>query len=473
MYHAFGLGAQNAVIVIARDFVDADLGTCAGELGAFGPCTAPQDAELLDFIGHLCKNPWLYKDKGVPNNALLQACLSFLCVYNLCRLALQENDGKLDDIYRNFDSFTSQSIYDEVNLLTPVVIRDSGETRACETYYSGRSKLQRGVEVLQLDRHARTLKNIGTFDAKAARYHKAMQYIVETVTEAQGYVGPRTPAFTEFESFMDDYDRMSIFIITRANAFNGFNALYNSTIVLLRMADADPDAIVQSNQANFTAEVPNLRNMYNLKKQRLIWTTLYYRVTQEFYKETPALAAPGVGLDHSRFDPTYYANAASITDVGMLAVLETIRTDPGTIRWRINSPMPVIRLFQTIASVIADVQAAFPPPGGVDPVAEAPLLLSFMAGCAIMRDAFRRTGLNAVTEPGLEAFDLDNPTKMFSLNAALGDVEGAGASGDGLALGGIAAPKAGAGVKAVAKRAKKIRFELDDAQFPTIAEDAV
>ena len=97
-----------------------------------------------------------------------------------------------------------------------------------------------------------------------------------------------------------------------------------------------------------------------------------------------------------------------------------------------------------------------------------------------MRDSFNRNN-GQINLAGLETFERGKPT-AFSLNAALGDVEGAGEpgdvevaglSGEGPALGGSAAPKTGAAGKAVAKRAKKIRFELDDAQFPTIAEDAV
>lgn len=78
--------------------------------------------------------------------------------------------------------------------------------------------------------------------------------------------------------------------------------------------------------------------------------------------------------------------------------------------------------------------------------------------------------------PALQTFEKGN-VNQFSLNTSLVNFEDAGepaaaAPEHGAGDGGSAAPKAGAPGKAGAKRAKKIRFELDDERCPTIAEDA-
>jgi hypothetical protein len=135
----------------------------------------------------------------------------------------------------------------------------------------------------------------------------------------------------------------------------------------------------------------------------------------------------------------------------------------------LNSPHPVIRLRETFADVLAGVQAEF---GGV--ATNIPLLTHMVGQPNLMADCL--DVLPAIDVSSLETFESGTP-RQFSLNAALDSFASAAeapgrAIGDGQGAGGTAGPKGGAAVKVGAKKTKKIRFELDDAQCPTIAEDA-
>jgi hypothetical protein len=454
------------------DFNNGALTQCGVALTA-RVITEIEDAELFTFIEQLCKHPGLFMDKGVAGNALLRPCLSILSVYHRCRNK-QNSNVKRPAIYENFRSFGTAAIDRDLVALCTKVVNATGQTDAGSEYYSGAARLQRSIEVLQLDDYSDKLKSISTFDLKSTRYMNAISRLEAVLHDIAA--GTVCIPLNEVSDISIDYQLMSTEIAAHLDAFNVFNATYNSTVALLQVADADTDAVIQSQRAQLLRMENSLDVFYAKHKQRLIWTALYCRAVRLFFAESrKALIGMGFGgilmPNHALYQPYYddlAGGGAAVIDAAGITLLELMRDDARTIAWMLNSPHPVIRLRETFADVLTGVQAQF---AGV---AINPRLLTYMVAQATMMSDSVAVAV-AIDVSSLETFESGTP-RQFSLNAALDSFASAAeapgrAIGDGQGAGGTAGPKGGA-VKAGAKKTKKIRFELDDAQCPTIAEDA-
>jgi hypothetical protein len=330
--------------------------------------------------------------------------------------------------------------------------------------------LQHSIEALKLEEYSETLKNINTFDMKSIRYFNAISALELSLSAIMATAGVAASIpVTEIEVFLNDYGLMSGQIAAGLNGFNDFNAIYDSTVGLLQVAGADFDAIVASQRVTLTATEVSLTDFYTKKRQRLVWTALYCRALRLFFEETALLGV------HTKYIPYY--NTVGIAHVpGIhleLDLLEQMRTEGRIIGWMRNSPIPVIRLEETFALLMTAVRTAFP---GAVILSNIVLLQHSVDAVDLMQDSVN-VAPGTVRIDALEQFERGKNTRFF-LNAALDSFASAAepparAIGDGQGDGGTAGPKVGAAVKAGAKRAKKIRFELDDAQFPTISEDAV
>jgi hypothetical protein len=224
--------------------------------------------------------------------------------------------------------------------------------------------MQHCIEDLRLDTYRYQLKAIGTFDARDTLYFNSIKHLMDDIiTPIVGAVA--IPVITELDGFLVDHVFMCTEIDATLPDFNNFITLYIRAITQLKVADADTEYITTSTTLSLQLAVVALETTYNMKKQRLILSTLYVRVVRQFFERTPGLG--GGGVNHARYQVMYY-DMGDVTTDPMVAILEQIRTSPEQITWFSISPFPISKFNQSYDQVKNDIQVTFPRPAPANPM---------------------------------------------------------------------------------------------------------
>lgn len=488
--------AQITNCAVPNELQVASLNTFYNDLNGIVPGTTQvQDEELRTFIQHMCRDPFLYYNRGVQNNLQIKPVLLCLSVYNLCRLRLQLSDGTRHAIYDKFASLTSDSITQDLVAYITSTVGDGLQADACTAYYTGRSKLQKAIQVLNLNDHTNKMKDIANFESRITTYWNALKALDSSEIEpvmaaavaaanagmtggaspaaqaALNHVATRSPPLQEIADVLVNCTGMTAVKNQKAIAFNAFTRLYNDSIAALQTTTPDYESDIPQKMGELNRTAVHLTAYYECVSEFVIYTALYCRAMHIFFARTPTGGLLG-GPVHTLYT-AYYNTAGHVTDAAHITQLEAIRNNATMVTWLSAFANPTIKLSSDWAESMRRLVASFPAFGGLL------YLLEYMLTNGLMPDVLSvATGAAGLDHPALQTFK--HGGRQFSLATALsnvataedtalasiGDGAGAGAAGSSGSTGSVLSKP-----PAPARRAKKIRFELDDARCPTITEE--
>jgi hypothetical protein len=282
---------------------------------------------------------------------------------------------------------------------------------------------------------------------------------------AADLLAARSPALRELEEVLVNCDMMNTLKMQKVTPYIEFNRKFNECVNALLVPHPDYETDIERRKARLLVHEVSLTNYYNCVREFMIYAALYHRAFWIFFGAT-ARSMLG-GLNHAGYQDYYNTNiGGSTTDATRIAQLETIRTNANN--WHIHYVRPTIKLISNIARTFQLILREFP-----TMTVNNDLIMYMLTHVPIQMDGVCSIGrgLNGLDRPAYQTFDVD--TRQFSLGTALHNSENSEEAAVASSVDDVASgPKASVLSKAPAKRGKKIRFELDDEQCATIADEA-